>query len=104
MQRARTGNLDLRSGQVQLVLGWGERLSGKVLAHTPGRDLALSWQERDNSVLILRTLPSPTVPNERLVAAVWSCWSDGAESARTRDGLSTAVGHLARILSTAGEA
>ena len=100
----RAGNLDLHSGHAQLVLGWGDHLSGKVLAHTPGRDLALSWQERDNSVLVLRTLPSPMVPNERLVAVVWSCWSDYADSARTRDGLSMAVGRLARILSTAGEA
>jgi uncharacterized protein YndB with AHSA1/START domain len=100
----RAGELDLRGGHAELVFNWGEQLSGQVLAHTPGRDLAISWQQQDNSVLVLRTLPSPLVSNERLVAAVWSCWSDCAGSTRTRDGLGMAMGRLARILSTTGEA
>ena len=100
----RAGALDLHNGRAELVLSWGEELSGRVLAHTPGRDLALSWQQLDDSVLVLRTLPSPLVPNERLVAAVWSCWTDRAGSAKTRNGLEAAVDRLARTLASPGAA
>jgi uncharacterized protein YndB with AHSA1/START domain len=58
----------------RLKLAGGRTISGKVLAHTPGRDVALSWEEDGQSVITLRTLPSPFAVDERLVAIVWSRW------------------------------
>ncbi len=56
-------------------LGAGLRMSGTVLANTPGRDILLSWQEDGDSLVALRTLPSPFGNEERLVALAWSRWT-----------------------------
>ncbi|MCB9578844.1 MAG: SRPBCC domain-containing protein [Polyangiaceae bacterium] len=60
----------------RLELSPDHTLSGRVLAHTPDRDVLLSWSEDDDSTLSLRTLPSPLSDDEITVALTWSRWSD----------------------------
>jgi uncharacterized protein YndB with AHSA1/START domain len=86
------------------TLAWNEPMSGRVLSHTPGRDIALSWREQDESVLVLRTLPAPLSDSERLLAIGLSHWSPTPLHERTLAGLGAALDHLARLLSQAGSA
>lgn len=51
------GDLGPVGSDISLALD-GAVLRGKVLSHVEGRDLALSWQEEGESVLVLRTLPA----------------------------------------------
>jgi hypothetical protein len=88
---------------VQLELAWQEPLTGTVLANTPGRDVAISWQERGQSVLALRTLPSASSPGERVLALSWSRWNDDAGSQTSRQ-LGLALGRLQRALGGGGAA
>jgi uncharacterized protein YndB with AHSA1/START domain len=88
---------------VALRLAWGEPFTGQVLCLAPRRDVALSWTEEDNSVLALRTLPSPRSDDERLVAAVWSRWRR-PPSRRTAEQLALAVERLGRVLDSSGAA
>jgi len=90
--------------RVALRCPWGDRISGRVLAHTPERDLALTWPEDGDSVLCLRTLPSPRTLEERLLLVYWSRWSDAEPPAERQRGLSTALGRLARNLDRSPEA
>jgi uncharacterized protein YndB with AHSA1/START domain len=83
---------------------WGEPMSGRVLSRVPGRDLALSWEEQDNSALVLRTLPSPFADGERVIAACWSRWSERPAPEATLRGLQAAMTQLARLLGSAGAA
>jgi uncharacterized protein YndB with AHSA1/START domain len=92
------------AGPVRMRLAWGERLTGRVLAHTAGRDVALSWEEQEQSVLVLRTLPSPRYADERLVAAVWSYWGEQQPPPQARKGLAMAVRRLAGALASRGTA
>ena len=61
----------------------GKPMTGRVLAAEGGRDVALSWTEADDSVLVFRSLPSPTHRDERILAACWSRWI--APNARQED-------------------
>jgi uncharacterized protein YndB with AHSA1/START domain len=83
--------------EVALELAWGSPMTGRVLSHTPPRDLLLSWRETNHSLLALRTLPSHEAPNERLLAATWSSW-DLPETAPTTANLQGALSRLARVL------
>ena len=49
-------------------------MTGRVLAGDSGRDVALTWRETNDSVLVFRSLPSPTHRDERILAACWSRW------------------------------
>lgn len=89
---------------VTLALASGRRASGPVLAHTPGRDLALRWREADDSILVLRTLPVDADRNARYVLLGWSRWSDLPEVEAIQHELNRAVGQLARRLESAGSA
>ena len=100
----RSGEVAEQNSQVQLRLAWGEELTGTVLSRTPGRDVALSWIQQAQSVLLLRTLPSPRARDERLVAAVWSHWGPLPALERTEEQLALAVHRLARVLGGSGEA
>jgi uncharacterized protein YndB with AHSA1/START domain len=78
------------------LIGAG-RMSGSVLAHTPGRDVALSWEERANSALVLRTLPEPE--GARKIVLMWSRWGDdAADTGREQAALEAALDRLARLL------
>lgn len=81
----------------RLQLLSGEPMSGKVLANTPGRDVALAWDERDGSVLSMRTLPAPGEPDERLIVVSWSCWGTPIDRAINAQ-LHAAIVRLQRLL------
>jgi uncharacterized protein YndB with AHSA1/START domain len=81
-----------------------ERMSGDVLVREGGRDVAFTWREQNDSVLVLRTLPSQSSEG-RLLAACWSKWGpiQAGERAVVND-LSRALARLALMLSKSGEA
>jgi uncharacterized protein YndB with AHSA1/START domain len=59
-------------GHYAVRLGTGDWMSGRVLVRSGGRDVALTWREQNDSVVVFRTLPSPKSDAERIVAACWS--------------------------------
>jgi uncharacterized protein YndB with AHSA1/START domain len=97
------GRVDGEGASVSLELGWGERLTGEVLACAPGRDVALSWREQHDSVLVLRTLPAPFSETERLLVATWSCWGREPNPGTTEQ-LQRSLRRLAHLLSRPAEA
>ncbi|HTM45765.1 MAG TPA: SRPBCC domain-containing protein [Polyangiaceae bacterium] len=54
----------------------GLALSGIVKVNVSGRDVALSCETLRDSMLILRTLPSPSGASERIIALCWSSWGE----------------------------
>ncbi len=99
----RRGGVGEAGDPVALEMGWGERLTGRVLASESGRDVAISWGERHQSALVLRTLPAPFSQIERLLVATWSCW-DHEPDVETVSHLDDAVRRLALVLSRSAEA
>jgi len=89
----------------RLTLPSGASMSGTVLCRTPGRDVALSWTEQNESVLVLRTLPSPRTTKERVIALCWSKWgaTDPGEHAAESE-LRRAVERLGALLAMTGSA
>lgn len=79
-----------------------DHLSGTVLAHTEGRDVALSVTELGEAFLSLRTLPA-SAPGS-LVALSWSTWGPpGNDAGRSlRPFLSKALDRLVAVVSTGG--
>lgn len=65
-------SIDPPGSPYALRLDGGQRLRGRVLAHAPGRDVALSSELHGDAVLGLRTFPLPD--GERIVALSWSEW------------------------------
>ncbi len=90
--------------RAELDLVWGARLSGEVLAHTPRRDLALSWEQQGDSVLSLRSLPSPRTQEEWLVLLQWSRWREAPERVTTERELEGALTRLANVFKRRGVA
>jgi uncharacterized protein YndB with AHSA1/START domain len=84
-------------------LASGIQMSGQVLANTPGRDVALSWVEQENSVLSLRTLPSPLHADERMLVVSWSRWSETPLPVTVVKELGDALDRLVRILSRSSQ-
>lgn len=83
--------------EVALDLAWGEPLTGRVLCHTPPRDVLVSWREKDQALLALRTLPALGGTDERLLVASYSSWDErGAEQVKGQ--LQAAISRLSRIL------
>jgi uncharacterized protein YndB with AHSA1/START domain len=88
-----------------LTLATGEHMSGKVLCRVAGRDVALTWGEQNDSVLALRTLPSPRADRERVVAICWSKWGatePGEHAVETE--LKRSLERLSGILAMSGRA
>ena len=83
--------------ECQLAMRWGAQLTGQVLANTERRDVAIAWQEQGKSVLALRTLPSPTSPDERWIALQWSTWTNVAGYDLTVRQLTSALDRLCRL-------
>jgi len=83
--------------EVALELAWGSPLSGTVLSHTEPRDALISWRETNDSLLALRTLPSPDTPEERLLIATWSSWGAG-DTGTIEQNLDAAITRLSRTL------
>lgn len=88
----------------RIALSGGGTMSGVVLAHTEGRDLALRWDEANYSVITLRTLPSPTGEHERLLVISWSRWSHLENAELIAGELDGALARLVQLLATAGAA
>lgn len=85
-------------------LGEAFPLSGRVLTNVPGRDVLLSWQEDDDALLCLRTLPSPLSRDERLVAMVWSRWAEASPDAELAARLEGCHRRLLSLLGTGARA
>ena len=100
----RSGGVGSEGSPVELDLWWGARISGKVIANTPDRDLVLSWSNDEDSCLALRTLPAPGLPNRRLVALCWSRWSESDFPSEHVRGMEGALERLARVLGRRGKA
>ncbi len=79
-------------------------MSGRVLAHTPDRDVLLSWSEDSESTLGLRTLPSPLSDDELTVALTWSRWSDSPPRHGAWTALSSAHQRLVALLDGGADA
>jgi uncharacterized protein YndB with AHSA1/START domain len=88
----------------RITLGSGGTMSGIVLAHTEGRDLALRWDEANYSAITFRTLPSPNGEHERLVVISWSRWSELDNAERIAGELDGALARLVQLLGSAGSA
>jgi len=86
----------------RITLGSGGSMSGVVLAHTEGRDVALRWDEADHSVVTFRTLPSPDRQKERLLVLSWSRWSEPENAERLAGELDGALARLVQVLGAAG--
>jgi uncharacterized protein YndB with AHSA1/START domain len=71
----RSGSVSEPGSPLELELGSGARISGRVLTNVPGHDVAFSWDEDDASAVCLRTLPVAAEPEQRLVALSWSRWT-----------------------------
>ncbi|MEB2310757.1 MAG: SRPBCC domain-containing protein [Sorangiineae bacterium] len=95
---ARRGSVGSEGSRYQLELAGGAPMSGRVLANVPGRDVALEWEEDGGSTLVLRSLPSPLVPRERLIVLGWSRFAvEPAEPALARE-VASALARLARLV------
>lgn len=88
----------------RIALGSGGSMSGVVLAHTEGRDLALRWDEAAYSVITFRTLPSPSGEHERLIVISWSRWSELDNAERIAGELDGALARLVQVLGAVGSA
>jgi uncharacterized protein YndB with AHSA1/START domain len=82
--------------RVSLSLGSALRVHGPVLAHTLGRDVALRWQEADDSVLVFRTLPAGD--GSRYALLGWSRWSEPPNAPEITSALDKAAARLERKL------
>ncbi len=106
-----TGQLGDEGSQAELAYA-GRAVSGRVLCHTPGRDVSVCWDEHGASTLTVRTLPSPGVSDERIVALVWSRWhpvlADAeqiqAEGRALRGELAGSLKRLAHLVQHTGRA
>jgi uncharacterized protein YndB with AHSA1/START domain len=86
----------------RITLSGGGSMSGVVLAHTEGRDLALRWDEANHSVITFRTLPSPEGEHERLLVLSWSRWSELENAERLAGELDGALARLVQLLGATG--
>lgn len=87
------GGVDSR---VNLTLGPSLRVRGPVLSHSPGRDVALRWQDADDSVLVFRTLP--VGDGSRCALLGWSRWSEPPNALEITQALDRAAERLERKL------
>jgi hypothetical protein len=90
--------------ELGIELAAGDRLSGRVIANSPGRDVAITWQEDEESVLCFRTLPLPRTAGDRLLALSWSRWADQPPEQSRLEQLDAAHHRLTRALGQSTEA
>jgi len=98
----RDGALDPEGAPSRVRFAWGPLASTRIIAHTPGRDLALAWDDRA-AVIALRTLPSRRDPAERLLLLSCSRWGAPLPPADAA-GLEGSHRRLLRALVAAGAA
>jgi len=99
-----SGGVPSDGDECLLTFAWGETLTGKVLANTPERDIALTWTEDSDSCLVFRTFPSPRSAEERLLALAWSHYGSPTFSDISAQGLQASLDRLGRVLSRTGSA
>jgi uncharacterized protein YndB with AHSA1/START domain len=99
-----SGSLGPTGARFTLDLVWGERMTGRVLSSTPGRDVSFTWDEDDSSVICLRTLPRPFSEQERWIVLSWSRWSASAPPRERLEALAAAHRRLVAILDAPGSA
>ncbi|MBN2191800.1 MAG: SRPBCC domain-containing protein [Polyangiaceae bacterium] len=85
---------------VPVKFAWGSAATIRIIASTPGRDVALAWDE-GAAVIALRTLPSPRDSDERIALVSASCWGHPL-SVEAASGLRAALGRLERLLANPG--
>lgn len=100
----RGGPIGSAGSSFSFELGGSDRLSGRVLANSPGRDVAITWEEDDSSALCLRTLPRPAAPTERLIVLSWSRWAEHPPERSRLEWLDAAHHRLTQALDGASEA
>ncbi len=94
-----TAESSIGSVDSKVNMSLGElRMRGPVLCHSEGRDVALRWQEADDSVLALRTLPAPGESGFRYALLGWSRWSDPPNAQTITRELDAAAERLERRL------
>lgn len=103
----RGSNLGAEGQEYALESFFGAPMTGTVLVRDGERDVALSWREQENSVLVLRSLPASGFEEGRMLAVCWSRWASGTADAADRDAriadeLRRCVGRLARELDRSG--
>jgi uncharacterized protein YndB with AHSA1/START domain len=99
-----TGSVGQEGSSLALKLMTEEPITGEVFANTPNRDVAFTWQEQQDSYIVMRTFPSPRDPDERLLAICWSRWLPGPFPESEARFFEAALGRLAQILERRGEA
>jgi uncharacterized protein YndB with AHSA1/START domain len=83
----------------------GTRLTGRVLALVPGRDVALSCDNLGDGLIVLRSIPNPLDKRARFVAASVSQWGRPARTGtRIVEQLDRALLRLANASSSTGAA
>jgi uncharacterized protein YndB with AHSA1/START domain len=105
--RSWLGQVEASMGPVESSVNWtlaGRPARGPVLANTPGRDVAVRWREADDSVLVMRTLPTPDDPNARYLLIGWSRWSDLPHAREVEQELDAAVTRLGKRLQSVARA
>jgi uncharacterized protein YndB with AHSA1/START domain len=100
----RGGGIGDVGSSFSIELGGNDQLSGRVIANTPGRDVAVTWEEDAGSVLCFRTLPLPRTLGQRLIVLSWSRWSDEAPEESRLEKLDAAHHRLTRALGMSSEA
>lgn len=98
------GHIRPAGAHFYLELFGGDTLSGRVLANSPGRDIALSCREAAEATLAIRTFPLGS-PEQRLVTYCWSQWGPPSEySHYLLKTLEKSLDGLDHILTSAGAA
>jgi uncharacterized protein YndB with AHSA1/START domain len=97
------GGIGPTGSSIQLRLMSGATLTGQVLANTPDRDVAFSW-EPHQACVVMRTFPSPQKSDQRLVAVSWSEWEEERFDEPTERFFDSALERLSRAFARCGSA
>ncbi|HEY5959051.1 MAG TPA: SRPBCC domain-containing protein [Polyangiaceae bacterium] len=100
----RVGAIGEQGSSLSAQLMNGDAVTGEVFANTPNRDVAFTWQEQQESYLVLRTFPSPNAVGERLIALSWSRFYPEPFPPSVTRFMDAAVGRLAHLLERYGQA
>lgn len=99
-----TQGIGAAGSECSMRLKSGDQLHGMVLANTANRDVAITWREREDSVLVFRTLPSPFVAGERILALSWSHWNCSGDDEPMQRHFVSAMSTLKQTLTRRGTA
>jgi uncharacterized protein YndB with AHSA1/START domain len=100
----RFGSIGEQGSGLTAELMTGDAITGEVFANTPNRDVAFTWQEQQDSYVVLRTFPSPNSADERLIALSWSRFHPEPFPAAVTRFMDAAVARLVHVLERNGQA